>query len=205
MKDDKVEDVSPEYISAKEVEKKEESFPVIPLPPDNVLKSAFLTAIKYRTVASAFAAYNSVVREKGNISDSFARSYEAKGRELEAYEILCDAPYTHERKARTRRALLEAESVKAEAYLAQQKHEAHLAKKLRAAEKHHNRIQHEQLMKSTVVNDMSEEEQEAEEFLRDGLRPLRIKALADMIRSEGVTEEESKRLDEMVEKMLHQS
>ena len=180
--------------------KDDDSFPIIPLPPEGILKSAFLTALKYRTVASAFAAYNSAVMEKGNVSDSLARNYEAKGRELEAYETLCDAPYTHERKARTRRALLEAEAVQAEAYLAQQKHEAHLAKKQRAAEKHHNRIQHEQFMKSAAVDDLSEVEKEADEHMRASVLPLRIQALADAIRKERpLSDAEEARLAKTVE------
>lgn len=197
--EDKVEDASPEYIPAKEIaEKKAEPLATIPLPPESVLKSAFLTAIKYRGKLEALKAYNDSVKELVGIKHSTADYNEGVLRVLRTVETLKDAQTIHKSDKNKR----DAELLRSEQHLEQMKHEAYLARKLREAEKHHNRIQHEQLMSATGTDDLTEEEQEVEEYMRDKLRPSRYASVADKIRSDmNLTDEQSFILDSLVEEL----
>lgn len=198
-KHDKVEDASPEYISAKEIAKKKaESLATIPLPPDSVLKSAFLTAIKYRGKTEALKAYNSSVQALVEIKHSTADFNDAAVRALRSIETLKDAQTIHQSDKNIR----DAELLRSEQHLEQMKHKAYLAEKQREVEKHNVNIQHEQLMGAAGTDDLTEEEQEVEEYMRDKLRPSRYASVADKIRRDmNLTDEQSYILDSLVEEL----
>ena len=205
VSDYKVEEVSGEYIPAKEAREVAErggSLPIIPLPPENVLKSAFLTAIKYRTVSKALTAYDSCISELTNIKDSQSRFNEAALNELRTIEKLNDASGVHE----ADQALRDESLLDAKERLVQRKHVAYLDEKKREVEKHNVDIEHGILMGASGTDELTEEEQELEEHLKAKLRPARYKSVADKIRQDtNLTEEQSKMLDDLVEELTNPS
>lgn len=113
-------------------------------------------------------------------------------------ETLKDAHTIHQSDKNIR----DAELLRSEQHLEQMKHEAYLAEKEREVEKHNVRIQHEQLMGSTGTDDLTEEELEVEEYMKDKLRPSRYASVADKIRRDmNLTDEQSFILDSIVEEL----
>jgi len=195
---DETRDLRGTYIPAKDVaEKNSSSLANIPLPPDAVLKSAFLTGIKYRTVEKALSAYKSCIEELSNIKHAQAGFNEAVLAEQRTIELLNDAHTVHQ----TDKDVRDAEALRANQHLEQMKHEAYLAKKQREVEKHNVDIQHAELMnqESDPVEKMTQSEKELKAHMESKLEPLRAQAVADQIRKErNLTPEEEKILDEIV-------
>ena len=141
--DGKIEDVSGQYIPKDAVlTPQEKDLSPIPLPPDNVMRSAFLTAIKYRSVQTALSAYNNCINELSRTKNAQAGFHRAQLQEEKAIKLLRDSDEIHREDAAKRKMA----RMKAEHDLEQLEHEIDLAKKLRAMEKRNADIQHQQFM-----------------------------------------------------------
>jgi hypothetical protein len=187
-----------EYLSADEVSDPTKNLPNIHVPGDVILKSAFLTAIKYRTVTSALKAYDAAFNELINIKDSQARFNEAAVEELRSIELLRDAETIHkaDRNARRTRAL------QSEEKLEQVEHQAYLDRKLREMEKRNADIEHNAFMTGDAKTEPSEEDKELEESLLYKMGPLNVQEVADGIRAKyDLSKEQSDALDEEVRKV----
>ena len=191
-------DVRGEYIPKGEVPATQErDLSPIPLPPDNVMRSAFLTAIKYRSVQTALSAYNNCINELTRTKNAQAGFHRAQVEEERAIELLKDSSTVHA----TDTAKRKMEQLRAEEALAQMEHEAALAGKLREMEKRNADIQHQNFMQGQDNTDnLSQEDKELKEYMESRiLRSRREKAIADLIRKEGnLSEEEEKILDELL-------
>jgi hypothetical protein len=177
----------------------------IQLPPDNVIGSAFLSAIKYHSIASAMSAYNSVIRAESEIEESTAELYRARVDKMSAIQLLEDAPKIHAEESRVRMAKFRAERIRAEQHEKQEKHEAYLAKLQREVEKRNARVMHAKLMGESgeeETDNLTDAEEELKEYLKDKLRPSRYKTVADDLKSEmNLSKEQEKMLDELVEEL----
>jgi len=205
---DKIKEVSGQYLTAAEIEEREQNksltdfrgntLSTIPLPPEDVMRSGFLTAIKYKSIEKALNAYNDAVQGLVRIKDSQSDFNRAVMEELRTIETLNDAETIH----RADKAVRDAETLRAEQHLKQVEHEAYLAEKQREVEKHNLHIQHAKLMGTTGTEDLTEEEQEAEAYMRAKLRPSRYQSVADKIRQDTtLTTEQKKILDGLVSEL----
>jgi len=200
--DDKLEDASGVYSVEGELVKEEKTYPTIPLPPDNVLKSAFLTAIKYRTVAKAIEAYNFAILELAStqraiseLNDAFLEGQRVV-RKLENAEKIFKADA----------AAREARLIREEHNLEQVKHEAKLAELQRKVELAHAQKQHDALTGEEVNTTLTQEEEEFVEHVKAKIRPARYKQIVeDLIKEQGLNEEQQKIAKELAEKLSHQT
>lgn len=203
MAEDEINPASSEYIAKAEITEKDKNLLPIPLPPDHVMRSAFLTAIKYRSVQTALTAYNSCIRELTSISRAQSSFHQAQLEEQRTVELLKDASTIHEADQLARDTVL----LKAKQDHEQLKHEAYLAEKKREVEKHNADIQHAHLINAGIDPDekvqKSQADQEMKEYLESKVFKMRKeKSIAEEIRKEHqLTQEEEAILNNLVDEL----
>jgi len=170
----------------------------IHLPPDHVMKSAFLTAIKYRTVESALVAYHRCINEMVSIKGAKARFNAAEVEEERAVRLLRDSETIHAADAADRMLVKKA----AEERLKQAEHQGQLDKMLRDMELKNAKDQHAAFMSgdTTQRTELSEEEEELKVFLESRVyRSGMAKKVAAVIREEkDLSGDEATILDSLV-------
>lgn len=190
-----------EYIARGELVVDKKNLSTIPLPPDDVMKSAFLTAIKYRTVKSALRAYDSCVQELVSIKESQASFNRAQLEESRTIMMLEDADKIHQMDSDIR----DANALRASETLEQLKHEAYLAEKERHVERYNVNAQHSELMNQTIEKPetTSQADKEKKEWMEAQLfKNSREQQIADEIRKEhNLSDKEEARLAELVAKL----
>lgn len=190
-----------EYIARGDLVVDKKNLSTIPLPPDDVMKSAFLTAIKYRTVKSALRAYDSCVQELVSIKESQASFNRAQLEESRTIMMLEDADKIHQMDSDIR----DANALRASETLEQLKHEAYLAEKERHVERYNVNAQHSELMNQTIEKPetTSQADKEKKEWMEAQLfKNSREQQIADEIRKEhNLSDEEEARLAELVAKL----
>ncbi|GAB5453396.1 MAG: hypothetical protein Hals2KO_37240 [Halioglobus sp.] len=177
----------------------------VPLPPDHVMKSAFLTAIKYRTVESALVAYHRCINEMASIKGAQARYKNAELQEERAVLLLRDSAKIHYADAADRSAVKNAAEqrlMQSEEHLKQAEHQATLDDLRREMELKNAKDQHAAFIAGNTAgtDELSEEEQELKEFLESRVnRSGMAKKVAAAIRQErDLSGEETAILDSLV-------
>ena len=196
--DDKVEEAGAQYQSSetpeasKEEEKdvipKEGDLPVIPMPPQGLIKAAFWTRLSYKAQASAIAAYNESYRA---VADTVRAKKEFNVEVLafdRSIENLKDASKIHEADAKARtqnltvakRALMEAEDDLEEA-----EHQRYLRKQQRLIEKAQADRRYNAFLNTetpNAVTNLSDDEQEfVKAFESEVGGPQRMRAAMERI------------------------
>ena len=103
--DDEKKGAEAEYIPpddrSKEIERRPETgqLPEVQLPPSGVIRSAFLTAIRYRSTAAAVAAYTSAVHQSAGAVRALADLDRAVLEKDRVTRLLEDAETIHEKDA----------------------------------------------------------------------------------------------------------
>lgn len=156
-------------------------------------------AIRFRTIRSAVAAYNSVVTEQGNTELAYARLDQARLEAERAAEELADPSKIHD----TDRMRRDINRLRAEQELRQLQHEARLADMERKSEMQHARVASKPEEKRP---DLSQDEQELAEALLAKLKPDRYRALLEKtIKEQNLSTADEERAYQVMEELIRQS
>jgi len=163
------------------------NLPDPPLPSTGVVRSAFFTAVRYRGMAAAVAAYTSAVNRSVEAVNALADLDKAVLEHERASRQLDDAETIHKRDvAKRKQKLLNAEQNKRNAEAAAAKADMERERELSSAEAKHQRWQGKETGEGSSINldDLSKEEKE----YYDELKAVTTKQRFDLI-AQAVIEE----------------
>lgn len=174
---DKVKEGTLVYKVNRQMERRNDSLPVLPTPPPGTFKSAFFTAIRYRSISSAIAAYNQAVDELANTHDAQARLQDSVLEHERAIRRFEDAHVVHEADAKARRA----EAIAIKDNHDEVEHSSYLRNMQRERERIEAEREHQAFMagKPPEKAKMTEEEREFAEFLASKAAPARFRQMAE--------------------------
>jgi hypothetical protein len=173
--------------------------PVIGVPTDAVFKSAFLAALKYKSIQSAIKAYNGAILETANTEKALGTLDLARLEAQKAVQTLMNAPKIHE----TDQLHRDISHLDAQQRLKQMKHEAELAEMERAAEMRHATKAFEN---EEVKSDLTEEERELVDALLAKMKPDRYRAILEKtIREQNFTGADEAKARQILDELIKRS
>ena len=136
--------------------------PEITLPPAGIIRSALITAVRYRSTVRALAAYHAAIREAAGVTEALDDLDYARLERERTIELLKDAPSIHKADADHRKKKL----IKATDELEQEEARVEIARMERERKLHDEREKHRKWQQQQAgqptsdPDDLSEEEQE---------------------------------------------